>query len=107
MVSEFLPRVVCALAFCSLGSAFQSAPTDSPVNIVPRVRTVAPADPEPTLRVDASLVLIPARVTNPLGGPVTGLARDNFHVFENGVEQTITQFAQDDAPISIGILFDK
>jgi len=106
MITKSLLRIgACALAFCTVGPAFQIS-ADSSVNIVPRARPSADVHPA-TLRVDASLVLIPARVTNPLGLPVIGLTRDAFHVFENGVEQTITDFAQDNAPISIGVLFDK
>ncbi len=52
------------------------------------------------------MVLIPAQVTTGYGASVTDLARDNFHVSEDNVEQKITYFAKDDAPISIGVLLD-
>ena len=58
------------------------------------------------LRVDASLVLIPVHVTTPEGKPVTALAKANFQLFEDNQEQKITYFVQDDAPVSIGVLFD-
>jgi VWFA-related protein len=58
------------------------------------------------LRVDASLVLIPVHVTTPFGVSVTNLDKDNFRIFEDTVEQKITYFVKDDAPISIGLLFD-
>src|SRR5258707_12328672 len=58
------------------------------------------------LRVDASLVLIPVHVTTPFGTSVTNLDKDNFRIFEDAVEQKITYFVKDDAPISIGLLFD-
>jgi VWFA-related protein len=58
------------------------------------------------IRVDSALVLIPAHVTTGGGASVTDLARDNFHVSEDNVEQKITYFAKDDAPISIGVLLD-
>ncbi len=61
---------------------------------------------QPQLRVDAALVLIPAQVTNGLGVAITGLHKDDFRLFEDDVEQKITYFAKDDAPISIGLLFD-
>lgn len=91
-----------ALIFaCSL--VFQ---TDGP--ITPRVRTVAEATlPRADLRVDVPLALIPVHVTTELGAGVTTLTRENFRVFEDGVEQTITQFASEDAPVSIGLLFDS
>ena len=37
---------------------------------------------------------------------VTQLEKENFKILEDGVEQTITHFASEDAPISIGLVFD-
>ena len=59
-----------------------------------------------TLRVNSSLVLIPVHVTTVTGSPVTNLKKENFALYEDGVPQTITQFAQDDAPVSVGVLLD-
>jgi hypothetical protein len=62
-----------ALLFCSSGNAFQN------VEIVARVAVRPTAGlPPATLRVDASLVLIPVQVTTPLGGSVTDLSKTKF-----------------------------
>ena len=53
-----------------------------------------------------SLVLIPVTVTDPKMRFVTGLRKENFKVFENEAEQPITQFTREDAPLSVGIVFD-
>lgn len=37
---------------------------------------------------------------------VTGLTKDDFQVFEDGVEQTITQFTDQRVPVSLGLLLD-
>jgi Ca-activated chloride channel family protein len=58
------------------------------------------------LRVDVPLVLIPVHVSTRSGRPVTDLKQENFRLFENNVEQKITNFANEDAPVSIGLLFD-
>lgn len=58
------------------------------------------------IRVDASLVLVPMTVTDPMGRLVTGLEKENFQIFDNGTGQTIKSFSTDDTPISIGIIFD-
>lgn len=58
------------------------------------------------LRVDVPLVLVNANVTNGLGIPAQGLTQNQFHVLENGVEQKITHFSTEDAPISVAIVFD-
>lgn len=40
------------------------------------------------------------------GESVTNLGRENFRLMEDNVEQTITHFTKDDAPVSVGMLFD-
>jgi len=45
-------------------------------------------------------------VTDPLGRLVTGLERENFRVFEDGVEQEVVDFSSQDVPVSIGVIFD-
>ena len=58
------------------------------------------------LRVDASLVVVPAFATTDRGATVANLKRENFRVFQDDVEQSVSYFASDDAPVSIGLLFD-
>jgi Ca-activated chloride channel family protein len=58
------------------------------------------------IRVDVNLVLIPATVTDPMNRLVTGLERENFEVFDNNVGQVIKSFSTQDAPVTIGIIFD-
>lgn len=58
------------------------------------------------IRVDSNLVLIPVSVTDPRNHPVTGLRREDFRVFEGKTEQTLLHFAAEDAPVSVGIVFD-
>jgi Ca-activated chloride channel family protein len=56
--------------------------------------------------VNVNLVQIPVSVTDPLGNPVLGLRRENFRLFEDGTEQEIRNLSAQDAPASIGIVFD-
>jgi len=58
------------------------------------------------IRKDVNLVLVNVTVTDPYGRLVTGLDQENFRVYENGKEQEIMRFAEDDVPISIGMIFD-
>jgi VWFA-related protein len=85
-----------------VGAAFQMPLDGDRVASATRIAEPAPAP----LRVDSSLVLVPVHVTTPFGLSVTDLKKADFHVFEDNVEQPITQFAKDDAPISIGLVFD-
>ncbi len=103
--------LLTVLWFSSTGRAFQSESGESRVSIAPRLRiavnTIPESNPDSHLRVDASMVLVPAHVTTSYGTPVTNLNRQDFRVFEDSVEQTITYFAKDDAPLSVGLLFDS
>ncbi|HUI56628.1 MAG TPA: VWA domain-containing protein [Bryobacteraceae bacterium] len=59
------------------------------------------------IRVDSNLVLIPVSVTDSKNHAVTGLQRESFRVFEGKAEQTLVHFASEDAPVSVGIVFDS
>jgi Ca-activated chloride channel homolog len=58
------------------------------------------------IKVDVDMVLIPITITDPLNRLVTGLEAEDFQIFENGNPQKIGSFASEDAPVSIGIIFD-
>jgi Ca-activated chloride channel family protein len=86
---------------------------DEKVAIEPRAKPGDKAKAEAKLerrpgniRVDATLVQINVTVTDPLNRFVTGLEKEHFRVFEDKVEQEIVQFSAEDAPLSIGLVFD-
>jgi len=58
------------------------------------------------LRTDVKLVLIPVTVTDPLQRPVLDLSKRNFRVFEDGIEQKISEFFLEESPVSVGMVFD-
>jgi len=58
------------------------------------------------IRMNVDMVLVPVTVTDPMNRLVTGLEQEDFQVFENGGKQEIRTFASEDAPVSIGIIFD-
>jgi len=80
------------------------------VTIKPRPRPPAALEEagprSANIRVDTELVLIPVTVTDPLNRFVTGLDKDHFKLFEDKIEQKITHFASEDAPLSVGFVFD-
>ena len=59
-----------------------------------------------TLRVETTLVVVPVSVTDNANRFVVGLEKQNFKLYEDGVEQRIAQFSGEDVPLSIGILVD-
>ena len=121
--SSRCPRYVWLLAVlllpalvCSRGALAQ---IEDEVHIKPREKAATPvsapvnkpADPAlkthtKPMKVDVDLVLIPATITDPMNRLVTGLERDNFELFENGRRQEIRHFSSEDAPLSLGVIFD-
>ena len=62
--------------------------------------------PTQNLKVDVDLVLVNATVTDPQDRYVVGLSKDNFRVWEDKIEQQVEYFSTEDAPISVGLIFD-
>jgi Ca-activated chloride channel family protein len=60
-----------------------------------------------TISHNVDLVLLDASVKDPRGGYVTGLAKDAFHVAEDGRPRRITTFANVDAPVTVGLVVDN
>jgi Ca-activated chloride channel family protein len=118
--------IVCLVAGTTASHGFQNGPAspsqpsapastppaiapDTPVVIESRKSTasVPTAISRPAnIRVDKTLVLINVTVTDPLNRFVTGLEKEHFRLFEDKIAQEITQFSSEDAPISIGLVFD-
>jgi len=78
------------------------------VTISPRPKPAVKEEvlPKTDIRVNTTLVLIPVTVTDPLNRFVTGLEKENFKLAEDKVDQIITSFSSEDAPISVGVIFD-
>ena len=78
------------------------------VKIEPRSKPAPKQDEQrgANIRVGTTLILVPVTVNDPLNRPVSGLEVENFRVFEDKVAQTITQFAMDDEPVAVGLIFD-
>jgi Ca-activated chloride channel family protein len=49
---------------------------------------------------------VPVTITDPMNRLVTGLDKDNFELFEGKDQQQIRNFSSEDAPVSIGVIFD-
>jgi VWFA-related protein len=109
---------ICAaglvLAIAAYGAGKKTpvpVPDDSRVSIEPRIKP-SPDSTSPkekrgaNIRIDTTLVLINVTVTDPLNRFVTGLEKEHFKLFEDKVEQKISQFSSEDAPLSVGLVFD-
>jgi Ca-activated chloride channel homolog len=60
-----------------------------------------------TLHEDSYEVRLNATVLDGSGRSVLDLNKDAFHIYEDGVPQTINSFRHEDIPISLGILIDS
>lgn len=59
------------------------------------------------LKVDTNIVNVDAVVFNKKSGQIiTGLKKENFAVFENGVKQDIANFATPEAPITVSLVVE-
>ena len=85
------------------------------VHIQPRIQAAAPKEPDidpafkthtKPMKVQVDMVLVPVTITDPLNRLVTGLDRENFNLFEGKDQQEIKTFSSEDAPVSIGVIFD-
>jgi Ca-activated chloride channel family protein len=56
---------------------------------------------------DAKIVLVPTTVMDRKGAIVSGLPSEAFVVTQDNVPQRITSFGEQDAPVSVGIVFDS
>lgn len=104
---------VCLVTFWRVSATAQTGTEDA--HIIPRQITGTETDTgvERNARVragsivkDVNLVLVPVTVTDDIGRPVTGLEKQDFAVYEAKAKQQVQYFSTDDAPISVGILFD-
>jgi VWFA-related protein len=118
---KYLPVVLmCFVALAATAYAVRpdvdppksSAPPpvpDEPVTIpsrsVPSSEPTVHSRPA-NIRINKTLVLINVTVTDPLNRFVTGLEKEHFKLFEDKVQQVISDFSAEDAPISIGLVFD-
>jgi VWFA-related protein len=58
------------------------------------------------IRVESNLVVLTVTVKDDSGRLVSGLLKDDFHVFDDEVEQSILSFTDESLPLSLLILVD-
>jgi Ca-activated chloride channel homolog len=62
--------------------------------------------PQAKITLTSALVVLPVNVTDSNGTFVAGLKSQDFKVFENGKQQDITLFKQEDTPVTVGLIVD-
>ena len=122
-------RKFCYVALFCLATSAMSSAQDNPldkVHVPPPGTTATPPEGAPAgaeapaatgpdalkihpgsrIRMNVDMVLIPVTITDPMNRLVTGLEQEDFQIFEGSSQQQIRSFASEDAPVSIGIIFD-
>jgi Ca-activated chloride channel family protein len=112
-----LATVLCALTAIAYPAFGQTDVND--VHVVPREIEKTKEVPKQQLtssgltthvrpmKVDVDLVLVPVTITDPMNRLVTGLEKENFQLFEGNSAQDIRTFSSEDAPVSLGVIFDS
>jgi len=68
--------------------------------------------PKPTgksdevVRVDTDLVTVPVRISEKSGRPVPDIKQSEFRIIENGVEQEMAYFQNEDQPFTVALMLD-
>jgi Ca-activated chloride channel homolog len=116
--------LTAAVVFCMGALAWTQQTTDvNDVHIQPREVGKPPDPPKQNvvsesktsglsahvrpLKVDVDLVLVPVTITDPMNRLVTGLEKQNFQLYEGNSAQEIRTFSSEDAPVSLGVIFDS
>lgn len=106
-------RIATLLLLAAVSGNAQTPP--SPVTTPPPTKTeqsptAVPREEEVSegevLRINANLVSVPVTVIDRQGQYVVDLQQKDFHLFENGEEQTIAHFSNVDRPFSVALLID-
>ena len=58
------------------------------------------------INLETAIVNVVISVTDPLGRFVTGLSSEHFEVYDDKIKQQIRHFSDEDAPLSMGIVYD-
>jgi len=87
-----------------------SSPSAPPPSTSPQAADTASQDDDAggfVFKKEVEEVVLHAVVVDPQNHLITGLARDNFKVFEDGKPQELTSFRKERVPVALGILIDN
>jgi Ca-activated chloride channel family protein len=94
----FLSRNLCAFASLAVCGSMLAQTPDSKVPV---------EGPTFTFRTDTRLVDLHATVVDKQGHLVLSLLESAFQLYEDGVQQVITNFRRGDVPVSLGLIIDN
>ena len=111
-------QMLCGIGFVAIAvmmnmSILSAQSAIDEVHIQPRAQSGKPEVPvalaqgaTASIRKSVELVLVPVTVMDESNRIITGLARENFQLYEGKQAQPIKHFWKEDAPVSVGIVLD-
>lgn len=99
LAGKFLAAVLlCCAIFAGFAAAQEATPQPTP--------PAADEEDSTPVTVDTLLVTIPLTVSDRKGAFITGLKKEDFTIYENGLSQKIELFLNEEAPMNVAILLD-
>jgi len=83
-----------------------ATPTDTPPPNIQPQKPGTEVDEKQRIIINADLITFNVTVTDIYGRFVSGLSKNAFSILDEKQPQEITFFSDDDAPVSVGVLFD-
>jgi VWFA-related protein len=106
-ISAALALVAIGVGSGSLRTAGQQAPPPAAAGVAAPQGENTPLAKTTTIRSTVELVNVPLTVKNKRAQPVIDLSPQDFRVYEDGVEQTITHFERETStPVRLGLILD-
>lgn len=122
----FVTSILCVIALCaglisaqsgrtqpksngksnSRHTAPEPTPTPLKITLTPVYEEPSAADDGEVIKVNTQLVSVPVRVMDKKGRFIGGLAKENFKVFENGIEQELALFSNEHQPFTVALVLD-
>src|SRR5262247_4527416 len=102
IITAVLPRPIATLQAKSARPSLSTAltPRQGPGS------KQAPQNPQDKIVINTKLVNLTVSVNDKLGRFVAGLTKEDFEIFDDNIKQDVAFFSDDDAPISLGIVYD-
>jgi VWFA-related protein len=102
------PPVEISTTYAEPPELLARSPAGAPVNVSPSTslddkEEVSEGD---VVRIDTNLVTVPVSVLDRDGRFISDIRREQFNVFENGVEQKIAYFEPTEKPFTVALLLD-
>ena len=105
LIGSETARALGPPTLANAGTSPEGSPVSEPSNAVPQPTPEEVGEGD-VVRVDTTLVTVPVSVLDRQGRFIPNLKREDFSIFENGIEQSIAYFEPAEKPFTVAILLD-